>query len=148
MRKEPHRTVISVTNQTSQVKVKASALSIALNSVISTICLTICLFNSPDLDGNRAPRKALTLQGIGHFRHFGTQRPVKIQTKILTHRLHRSDDVDYQLSFFLPLLRHCSTFQQGAGTRSSSAQSEGRQVIEDGGNPHVCCAGVHQPRRR
>jgi len=29
---------------------------------LKSICFTICLFISPDLDGNRAPRKALTLQ--------------------------------------------------------------------------------------
>ena len=28
------------------------------------VCFTICLFIGPDLDGNRAPRKALTLQDL------------------------------------------------------------------------------------
>ena len=29
-------------------------------------CFTICLFISPDLDGYRAPKKALTLQDMFH----------------------------------------------------------------------------------
>ena len=41
-----------------------------------TICFTICLFISPDLDGYRAPQKALTLQD-----------PQGLETQIRSHRV-------------------------------------------------------------